>query len=600
MTEPRRSTRARAREEVAPPAPETPAEKAAKGAKSTLKRKRTSIAVKDSTPSTPVGGATQQGPQQTLPLRIAEGQPLPTLPEPQPLDLSSAEWQNIQQSGVLSASLQRSRAVWVSGVNFRTFHKKHTMPKKLTERTDADKAGRARQKEIEKNFPQVGTLDAQLVIEPHTFPIKLYAPKEGSRAAPKKMPAPPQQYGAWPNHSQHSQHSQHPPQYQQYNQPPYPPKQQPQPRPPPPKPVQQAPPQTAPGPASTPAPDPVIHMLAARAGTDPELKAVMKIVAAGQASKEQLEFFQTHINELTEILEKNKKAKAPMPLPPTPAPPKHQAPSPAPPKHQASASAPPKHQAPAPAPAPTPQPPYYQQPPPHYAPQQPPRVTYRPLTFEFVEGNGDRFYFPSYSFMEWLPNGSGAKFSFLVTKLKPKSEAAVKPPSTPAPPQTPTPAGVPTITPSANGSHNPPFPPTPAGPTATPTPTPSYIAPPRIEDFDERNDLKDIDFYQPVTVLVLTDEHEVKNALPRAIRPPSVVEKYMEEVFDTCKRAEETYLAFRLPKDGNMEVDVGARSGDVTPSVGTPIADVVMGGMGAAVAEKRKSTAGRSRKSIAV
>lgn len=688
MAEPRRSTRARAREEAAPAAPETPSEKPAKGAKSTLKRKRTSIAVKDSTSGTPVGEAAPQAPKQTLPLRIAEGQPLPTLPEPQPLDLSSAEWQNIQQSGVLSASLQRSRAVWVSGVNFRTFHKKHAMPKKVSERTEADKAGKARQKEIEKNFPQVGTMDAQLVIEPHTFPIKLYAPKEGSRPVQKKMPPPPQHYGAWPNHSQHSQH---PPQYQQYNQAPYPPKQQPQPRPPPPKPAQQAPPQTAPGPASTPAPDPVIHMLAARAGTDPELKAVMKIVAAGQASKEQLEFFQTHINELTEILEKNKKAKAPLPLPPTPGLPKQQAPSPAPPKQQTPsalpksqalssatpkphtpAPAPPK-QSPAPAPAPTPspapskqqvpaptpphsrpapsaqqaqqappptaapkpfspappqvqqqrppppqsrpphpnaypvknynQPPYYNNPPPHYAPSQPPRVTYRPLTFEFVEGNGDRFYFPSYSFMEWLPNGSGAKFSFLVTKLKPKSESAVKTPSTPVPPQTPQTPGPASATnvPNANGPSKPPFPPTPGGPTATPMsmPTPSYVAPPRIEDFDERNDMKDIEFYQPVTVLVLTDEHEVKSALPRAIRPPSVVEKYMEEVFDTCKRAEETYLAFRLPKDGNMEVDTGTKSGDVTPSAGTPIADVTMGGMGPALAEKRRSTAGRPRKSLA-
>lgn len=112
--------------------------------------------------------------------------------------------------------------------------------------------------------------------------------------------------------------------------------------------------------------------------------------------------------------------------------------------------------------------------------------------------------------------------------------------------------------------------------------------------------MKDIEFYQPVTVLVLTDEHEVKTALPRAIRPPSVVEKYMEEVFDTCKRAEETYLAFRLPKDGNTDVDVGVKSGDVTPSMSTPITDVTVGGLGPAGAEKRKSLAGRPRKSLAV
>ncbi|KAH6620093.1 hypothetical protein C7974DRAFT_398888 [Boeremia exigua] len=486
---------------------------------------------------------------------------------------------------------------------------------------------------------------------------------------------PPQQYGAWPSHSQHAPH----PQYQPYNQP-YPPKQPPQSRPPPPK---SAPP-PAPGPASTPAPDPVIHMLAARAGTDPELKAVMKIVAAGAASKAQLEFFQTHINELTEILEKNKKAKAPMPLPAapskqpsmpvsvqsaspapkqsstpappkqsstpappkqsstpapkpsTPAAPKQESASPAPAKQPAVAASPapaPLRQAPTPtpprpappvqqqppAPAPKPfspappqtqqrppppqprphppnaypvknyQPPYYQQPPPHYAQQPPPRITYRPLTFEFVEGNGDRFYFPSYSFMEWLPNGSGAKFSFLVTKLKPKPDVADKAPSTPAPPPTPTPAAPATDAP---------FPPAPPGSTAAPAPppAPAYVAPPRIEDFDERNDMKDVDFYQPVTVLVLTDEHEVKSALPRAIRPPSVVEKYMEEVFDTCRRAEDTYLAFRLPK-GGTEVDAATKSGHATPSAGTPTADVVMGGVGAG-AEKRKSVAGRPRKSL--
>lgn len=70
----------------------------------------------------------------------------------------------------------------------------------------------------------------------------------------------------------------------------------------------------------------------------------------------------------------------------------------------------------------------------------------------------------------------------------------------------------------------------------------------------------------------------------------------MEEVFDTCKRAEDTYLAFRLPRDGAVEGDAGAKSSDATP-VGTPGADVGMGGMGAVV-EKRKSGAARSRKSV--
>jgi hypothetical protein len=51
------------------------------------------------------------------------------------------------------------------------------------------------------------------------------------------------------------------------------------------------------GPVSRPASDPRIHTIAQRAEEDPKLKSVTNIVAGGQASKEQLEFFQTHMNE---------------------------------------------------------------------------------------------------------------------------------------------------------------------------------------------------------------------------------------------------------------------------------------------------------------
>jgi hypothetical protein len=264
---------------------------------------------------------------------------------------------------------------------------------------------------------------------------------------------------------------------------------------------------------------------------------------------------------------------------------------------------------------------------PQYNAPPPPRTTYRPLTFEFVQGNGDRFYFPSYSFMEWLPNGSGAKFSFLVTKMKPKPKPkpAPKAPSTPAVPQTPAPNATPAqnATPAANATPAPnatpgpgatPAPnatpgpnPTPASTStpsnanvtpSTPIPTTPYVPPPRIEDFDEKNDIADIEFYQPVTVLVLTDEPEIRNSLPRAIRPPAVVEKYMDSVFDTCKRADETYLAFRLPKEGALTDADAARSGDATPAVATPTADAAMSASLDKERERKKSTH-RSRKSIA-
>ncbi|KAF2105297.1 hypothetical protein BDV96DRAFT_509600 [Lophiotrema nucula] len=583
--EPRRSTRARARarEDAAPPPAPSKDTPAPTAAKSSLKRKRTST--KDSTPATPVAEPAAQPLQHVLPVRLAEGQPLPTLPEPQPVDVPAQAFQSVQQSGVLSASLQRSRAAWISGSNFRLFHAFFTPPKKVADRTEEDKQAIRRQKEIIRNFPQLGTnVEAQLVIEPHTFSIRLYGPREIIRTQPKKQPA----YGAWPNHN-----NQYSP-YQQYNNAPTTPYQQsttPQPRPSQPKPPQQKAPPAKP---ATPAPDPVIHMLAQRAGTDPELKAVMKIVAEGRASKEQLEFFQGHINELTKILAKQKEAAARAAPPPPPPP----APAPAP--------------APAPPPAPAPRPP----PPAAF----PPRVTYRPLVFDFVEGNGDKFYFPSYSVMEWLPNNQGAKFSFLITKMRPKPKPKEATPSTPAPkaPTAATPNPVPVGTPAtpaisnANPNPNPnsatptpaqrplqPHGQAPSHPT-TPAPTPTtYLPAPRIEDFDDANDVKDVEFYQPVTVIIFANNYEILQSLPRAVRPPDMVNKYMDKVFDTSPRAEETYLAFRLPKE-DVDGDVkGVRdSGNATPVVATPIADVVMTGIGPSTGEQKK--AGRPRKSLAV
>lgn len=132
-------------------------------------------------------------------------------------------------------------------------------------------------------------------------------------------------------------------------------------------------------------------------------------------------------------------------------------------------------------------------------------------------------------------------------------------------------------------------------------PVTPYVPPPRIEDFDERNDIKDVDFYQPVTALILGGNSDVIQSLPRAIRPPDVVGKYMNDVFDTCRRAEETFLAFRLPREGGPDADPEERrvkSGDATPTVSTPITDAMMGGMGAML-EKKRAT-GRPRKSLLV
>ncbi|KAF1958906.1 hypothetical protein CC80DRAFT_490671 [Byssothecium circinans] len=644
MSEPRRSTRARAREEAAPAPPEAPKE-APKPKSQSLKRKRSAAAAKDArtTPSLDAANP-DQPPKQVLPLRLVDGQPLPTLSEPQPLDLPAREYQDIQHSGVLSASFKQSRAVWTSGVNFRIFHALFTPPKKVADRSEDDKQKLVNQKNIAKDFPLVG--EAQLVIEPHTFTIRLYAPKEAELRHPiRPVQKKTSTYGQWGNHNQ--------PGTYQYNRPQ--PPQQPMPLQRPPQPKQQPQPMKAPPPAphapQNPAPDPVIHMLAQRAGQDPDLKAVMKIVAAGQATKDQLEFFQGHISELTQILERQKKeaAKAPQPQPPPPAPKPVVAPppqsqpqplaAPQPPTqpqsqpHLQHQSAPKYHNAPPPqahqpqmAPPPPQQPPYnnsynnppYNQPPPqqYHQPQHAPQhasqptptsrpTSYRPLQFDFVEGNGDKYHFPSYSFMEWLPGMQGAKFSFLITRLKPntqpKPEETAKvsptPASTvnPAPPPI-TPSTAPPNAPAMNGNQMPGTFTLAPTPVQTPTPAaPPAPTTPRVEDYDEREHLKDIDFYQPVTVLVLSNKPDILHAFSRAVRPPDVVEKYMNEVFDTARRAEETYLAFRLPKEGGGDVEM--KSGNATPAVSTPTTDVIMGGM-EATADKKRKTAGRPRRSL--
>lgn len=65
----------------------------------------------------------------------------------------------------------------------------------------------------------------------------------------------------------------------------------------------QRPPQTGQtGQPAKPSPDPVIQMLATRAAADPELKALMRVVASSQASQEQLRAFQAHIDELNAII----------------------------------------------------------------------------------------------------------------------------------------------------------------------------------------------------------------------------------------------------------------------------------------------------------
>jgi hypothetical protein len=75
--------------------------------------------------------------------------------------------------------------------------------------------------------------------------------------------------------------------------------------------------------ASKPSPDPVIQMLATKAATDHNLKALMRVVASGKASQAELRVFQGHIDELNGILQARNHANRPLAPNPSTASPIH-------------------------------------------------------------------------------------------------------------------------------------------------------------------------------------------------------------------------------------------------------------------------------------
>ncbi len=256
-------------------------------------------------------------------------------------------------------------------------------------------------------------------------------------------------------------------------------------------------------PAGNPPPargaDPVIQMLAERAATDPELKALMRIVANGHASPDELKRFQSHIDDLTR-LQKARQAAAqtqPTPQPPNQTPPQPPAavvvaPS-APVTGNATPSSAPLAAASAKA-TPAPPPPTIK-PEPQIQPQPqalrskgpvPPKSDIAGVVFEFVGGSGDRFLFPKFSILEYLP-GPQVVASFLIVRKGSSSDCP---------------------------SYNP-----------------------------------DLDYYQPITIRIYSSQARQLDALQKVVAPAEEVQRYMNDIMDNATRAEYVLLAMRLPRD---------------------------------------------------
>jgi hypothetical protein len=240
-------------------------------------------------------------------------------------------------------------------------------------------------------------------------------------------------------------------------------------------------------------------MLAERAATDPDLKALMRIVANGEASPDELKKFQTHIDELTRLQRSRQSASQPPsqyqhPQPPPPPPASVNGkeavpfcPNPAPNPSPIARAAPPTP-APPPAAAPRPEPQY--QPQSQALRSKGPLPSTKPdisgVVFEFTGGSGDRFLFPKFSILEYLPQGQVIA-SFLIVRKGSSSDS------------------------------------------------PSYDP--------------QLDYYQPITIRLIAHQPRQLDALQKVVAPPDEVRRYMDDIMDNMTRAEYVLLAMRLPRE---------------------------------------------------
>ncbi len=254
--------------------------------------------------------------------------------------------------------------------------------------------------------------------------------------------------------------------------------------------------------------DPVIQMLATRAASDHNLKALMKVVASGHASQDQLRDFQNHIDELNSLIRSQKgpeelasdQEPRPQPPPPVQQPQTYlAAPKPSPlPQAPVQVSSTPYTSLPSISAhikaEPPSQSPFFSHlaPPPKPSSPKPDIVS---IVFDFSP-NGDRFTFPRFSILEYLPGRTQVIASFLVIR---KGSAAA----------------------AAPGEYN-----------------------------------KNLTYYQPVTIRLSAASPKVLEPLAKVVAPPEEVRRYMNGVFDKMNAAKPAYLVTRLPRgkdDGEVE-----------------------------------------------
>ena len=477
-----------------------------KAAQPALKKLRTSSnaqsVLSPSVQSPSAQSPAPEKPLNKLPFKISDLRPLPTLAEPQAAAPSADEYQSIAASAVLQSSLDRSRLAWVhDGV----FERYWTKP-------DGGKNARPPPSNNPELKWQKHRGPCRIRIEPHIFEAELYVEEKPRPPAPVKQYTPtnygqpyrPPQYGGQTQGNQYYQNRSLPPIQQPgaHNANTLPPisnisQSSPAPTPPASRTQSQSQQQ---GQEKKSTPDPVISMLANRASSDPELKSLMKEVATGNATQDQLKVFQGHIDDLTKIINEKKKKEEevasstgkemiqydgpadtpsqPATTPATPATPAQQQPRPPYQPQQPLY----QHQQPAWTPPP---------------PPAPPAPTNLPVFLQFTTPGAteDRFLFPQHSILESL-SPQHLLASFICTR-----RASTLPSSTVS--------------------------------DLTLDPTKEY--------------------WQPLTLMVEVayNREHLLELVKRWVKPADEVRKHMEEVMGRCERAPDRYLALRLPYKGS-------------------------------------------------
>ncbi|MCJ1438193.1 hypothetical protein MMC27_007580 [Xylographa pallens] len=459
-----------------------------------------------------------------IPSKVKGGQPLPTSTKPPDIGLPRRQFQDIRESGVLASSIERSRHQWlVEGI----FERYWTKPSKKRSQEFPNPS--------KESMIKLGL--CSMIMEPHVFEVTLYTvkdtqvtffppvgqpqlpislhstPYQGSSAVTAGSASQPTatQLNHMPNQSSsqptgHTSQPSLPPFHEGFAQ--FGP-QGLSPTIPVGSPTLTRVPH-APIPArspslhganststqdSNPNSDPVIQMLAARAATDHDLKSLMKVVAQGNASPDQLKIFQRHIDELKSIIEAQKdkstteitsagkpsdaEIRSPIPIYNIPT---EQVVSVRPAVTQKSNACPsvgiktePLSQ-------------YYSQPPQYLKAKGPvpPRQDMCAIVFEFTAGTGDRYLLPRYSILEYLPGNTQVLVSFLVTR---KGNTA------------------------ASGKY------------------------------------KDtLEYYQPVTIRLSAQSTRILEPLSRVVAPTEEVQRHMSDIMKKMTAAEEVYLVTQLPQ----------------------------------------------------